>query len=78
MVMELMADSKLEVREVAATTLAGLLKGAAPPDAAALRQHLQEDAARLFPRSRRRRKLGANADTGQASLQIHDISNLPW
>lgn len=61
MVSEMLGDSKLEVREVAAVTLAGLLKGAAPPEARQLRESFQADVARFSRRRRRRTATGAAA-----------------
>jgi hypothetical protein len=59
-----LADEKLEVRELAAATLAGLAQGLAPGDAAALRAGALARAAELFPGRRRRREGGAAAEAG--------------
>ncbi len=64
----LLSDSKLEVREVAATTLSGLLKGASPAEAAQLRASFLSDVDRLFPRSRKRQKAKAGAEASGAAL----------
>lgn len=58
-VVAMLADSKLEVREVAAVTLAGLLKGASPSEATQLRTTFQAAVASFT--GRRRRKIGAAA-----------------
>lgn len=66
MVTTMLGDSKLEVREVAAVTLAGLLKGAAPPEAQQLRESFQADVARFSSRRRRRTAAGAAASGSRA------------
>ena len=66
MVVGMLADSKLEVREVAAVTLAGLLKGASPTEAHQLRSSFQADVARFS--SRHRNKRGAAAAGPALSL----------
>ena len=69
MVSEMLGDSKLEVREVAAVTLAGLLKGAAPPEARQLRESFQADVARFSSRRRCRTAAGAAAAGGDPCSQ---------
>ena len=66
MVVGMLADSKLEVREVAAVTLAGLLKGASPAEALQLRGSFEADVARFG--GRRRHKTGGASPAGQLSL----------
>lgn len=52
MIVRLMKDKKLEVQEMAAATLAGLLKGLSEPAFNALRADLLQQARRMFPRKR--------------------------
>ena len=49
MVVAMLEDAKLEVREMAATTLSGLLKGLPKSEAEALRRSFIERALQLFP-----------------------------
>ena len=65
-VVRMLSDSKLEVREVAATTLSGLLKGAKADEAARLRASFLADVDRLLPRNRKRQKAKAGADASGA------------
>ena len=67
-VVSMLSDSKLEVREVAATTLSGLLKGASPAEAARLRASFLLDVDRLFPRSRKRQKAKAGTEASGAVM----------
>jgi hypothetical protein len=62
-----LADEKLEVRELAAATLAGLAQGLPPGDAAALRAGALASAAELFPGRRRRREGGAGGAAAEAA-----------
>eukprot|EP00884_Botryococcus_braunii_P020190 jgi/Botrbrau1/6855/Bobra.152_2s0014.1 len=55
LVMSSLADSKLEVQEMAAMTLSGLLKGVSDSKAAALRSQLLEQHSALFPARKNRR-----------------------
>ena len=54
LVVRLMRDGKLEVQEMAASTLAGMLKGLSEPAFRALQSDLLAQANRLFPKSRKR------------------------
>ena len=65
-VVRMLSDSKLEVREVAATTLSGLLKGAKADEAARLRTSFLADVDRLLPRNRKRQKAKAGIDPAGA------------
>jgi len=67
-VVRMLSDSKLEVREVAATTLSGLLKGAKADEAARLRASFLADVDRLLPRNRKRQKAKAGADASGAPM----------
>ena len=69
-VVRMLSDSKLEVREVAATTLSGLLKGASPAETAQLRASFLSDVDRLFPRSRKRQKAKAGAEASGAATRM--------
>ncbi|KAK2076994.1 hypothetical protein QBZ16_005222 [Prototheca wickerhamii] len=60
-VVERLADAKLEIRDLAAATLSGLIKGLDEREAAALRQSFLADAERLLPAKRRRPRGGAPA-----------------
>ncbi len=75
-VVRMLSDSKLEVREVAATTLSGLLKGASADEAARLRASFLADVDRLLPRNRKRQKAKAGADASGAPTMhkccLHD------
>lgn len=62
----MLSDSKLEVREVAATTLSGLLKGAKADEAARLRGSFLADVDSLLPRNRKRQKAKAGVDASGA------------
>ncbi|KAI3424360.1 hypothetical protein D9Q98_009913 [Chlorella vulgaris] len=78
MVVAMLSDPKLEVREMAATTLSGLLKGLPPKDADALRQNFTDQALQLFPLNKRRRTAGGGTAAppagGAASLaQRHAV-----
>lgn len=53
LVVQLMRDKKYEVQEMAAGTLAGLLKGLSEPEFNALRSELLQQAQQLFPRRQR-------------------------
>lgn len=53
-----LSDPKLEVRELASTTLSGLLKGLCSVEAAELRGKLLREAKRLLPARRRRSQNG--------------------
>ncbi|KAL4431419.1 hypothetical protein ABPG75_006675 [Micractinium tetrahymenae] len=61
LVCRMLEDTKLEVREMAATTLSGLVKGLPPAEAATLRERFIRQSQRLFPSSKRRRTGGAGA-----------------
>lgn len=85
MVSTMLGDAKLEVREVAAVTLAGLLKGVAPHQAQQLRDGFQADVARFSGRRRRRTTAGAAAAGAGlprvlASTRLCKtvFSSLPW
>lgn len=52
-VMRLMRDKKLEVQELAAGTLSGMLKGLSEADFNAIRADLLARTDQLFPRGRR-------------------------
>ena len=54
LVVRLMRDGKLEVQEMAASTLAGMLKGLSEPEFHTLQSDLVAQANRLFPKSRKR------------------------
>jgi proteasome activator subunit 4 len=54
-VVSLMRDRKLEVQEMAANTLSGMLKGLSEPAFDALRSDLLQQAQTLFPHRQRRR-----------------------
>ena len=56
--MQLTKDKKLEVQEMAARTLAGLLKGLSEPAFNALRSDLLHQAQQLFPHRRQKKKAG--------------------
>lgn len=58
LVVQLTKDKKLEVQEMAARTLAGLLKGLSEPAFNALRADLLQQAQQLFPRRRQKTKSG--------------------
>lgn len=67
-VLQRLEDSKLEVRELAAATLSGVLRGLAPEEQAALRKRCLARAADLFPGRRRRRLDGDVTAAQQAPL----------
>lgn len=63
LVRRMLEDAKLEVREMAATTLSGLVKGLPPAEAAALRESFIQRSRQLFPTTKRRRTGSASAAT---------------
>jgi hypothetical protein len=54
MVVRMLGDRKLEVQDLAATTLSGILKGLPPADAGALRAQFIAAAEEQFPVGRKR------------------------
>lgn len=58
LVVQLTKDKKLEVQEMAARTLAGLLKGLSDSAFNALRSDLLQQAQQLFPRRRQKNRAG--------------------
>lgn len=60
----MLGDGKLEVAEVAAATLSGLLKGAQPPAAAAARKRFLDAASVATNSQRKARRRGASAAGG--------------
>ena len=61
LVVQLTKDKKLEVQEMAARTLAGLLKGLSEPAFNALRSDLLRQAQQLFPLRRQKSKAGKSS-----------------
>ena len=63
MVLERLEDEKLEVRELAGTTLSGLIRGLSPSEAASLRRRFLQKAIEVFPTRNRRRRIDTTTTT---------------